>query len=57
VEIIVITLWFYAIVIVASAFATVLVARAIRADNRDVARYESFTEVAPLPEVRLRQAA
>ena len=39
-EILVITVWFCAMVCAATALAVALVVRAVRADTRDVARYE-----------------
>lgn len=40
-EILAVTVWFYGIVAIAAVFAVALIVRAVRADDRDVAQFES----------------
>jgi hypothetical protein len=44
-EIVVVTIWFYALVLAGAALAAVLVVRALRADERYLATFESAGDV------------
>ena len=44
-EIVVVTVWFYLVVAIASIFATALIVRAVRADNRDLEKFEPHVTV------------
>jgi len=47
-EIVVVTIWFYALVLAGAALAAVLMVRALRADERYLARFEPAGDVAGL---------
>jgi len=44
VEVLVVTIWFYVLVVIAGVFASLLVLKVMQSDNRDVARFEPPAE-------------